>query len=72
MVEVKCVFCAHYKTRGMNSYDLGQFEVGLLEKDAYRLLNDCEGRLSMFLVHYPQAVEVDRNNVVLELFEKRG
>ena len=71
MAEVRCVFRAHYKTRGMSFYDLGQFEVWLPEVEAYRLLNDREGRLSMFLVHYPQAVDVDRNNVVLEIRERR-
>ena len=71
MAEVRCVFRAHYKTRGLGFYDLGQFEVWLPENEAYRLMNDREGRLCMFLVHYPQAVDVDRNNVVLEIHERR-
>ena len=40
MAEVRCVFRAHYKTRGMGFYDIGQFEAWLPEKDAMQREQD--------------------------------
>lgn len=40
MIEVRCVFRAHYKTHGMSFYDIGRFEQWLPETEAARLMND--------------------------------
>ena len=71
MSEIRCTFRAHYKHNNIGFYDLGEFSLWLPEKEAYNLLNDSQGRLCLFFMHYPTATVVDRNVVTMELHEKR-
>ena len=71
MAEIRCVFRAHYKTRGMGFYDIGRFEQWLPETEAYRLMNNREGRLRLFRMHFPTCDVIDRDDVVIELHERR-
>lgn len=66
MKTVKVI--AHYKTatcRSMNQ--LATFTTQLPDEEAYRLMNDREGRKRLVMLHYPSATEVigDVNYAVL-------
>lgn len=71
MEEVRCVFRAHYKSLGMGFYDIGQFEQWLPVSEAIRLMNDSAARVRLFRMHYPSCVAIDRDNVTIELHERR-
>ena len=71
MAEVRCVFRAHYKAHGMSFYDIGRFEQWLPETQAARLMNDRQGRIRLFMMHFPTCEKIDRDDVVIELHERR-
>ena len=71
MAEIRCVFRAHYKTRGMGFYDIGSFEQWLPETEAYRLMNNRDGRVRLFRMHFPTCDVICRDDVVIELHERR-
>ncbi len=71
MAEVRCVFRAHYKSHNMGFYDIGEFEQWLPVTEATRLMNDRQGRVRLFLMHYPTCEKIDRDEVSIELYERR-
>ena len=71
MEEIRCVFFANYKSHGMSIYNLGSFEQWLPTSEATRLLNDREGRIRIFRMHYPTCEEIAGNMVSIELHERR-
>ena len=59
---------AQYKTATVtNMCLLANFETELPDDEAYRLMNDREGRRSLVRLHYPSATEIigDVNYAVL-------
>ena len=71
MSEIRCVFRAHYKYGNISFFDLGEFEQWLPEAEAIRLLNDRAARCRLFRMHYPSATVIDRDQVTIELHERR-
>ncbi len=71
MNEVRCVFKAHYKSGNMGFYDLGVFEQWLPVSEATRLMNDRQARCRLFRMHFPSCEKIDRDEVTIELHERR-
>ena len=59
---------AQYKTATCSMCQLAQFETMLPKDEAYRLMNDREGRRRLVKSHYPSATEIlgDVNYAVLD------
>ncbi len=55
----------------MSFYDIGRFEQWLPETEAARLMNDHQGRIRLFMMHFPTCEKIDRYEVVIELHERR-
>ena len=51
--------------------DLGEVEQWLPEAEAVRLMNDKEARCRLFRMHFPSATVIDRDQVSIELHERR-
>ena len=50
---------AQYKTASCRQLcQLAQFETELPKEEAYRLMNDLEGRRRLVKLHYPSATEI--------------
>ena len=71
MSEVRCVFRAHYKYGNIGLYDLGEFEQWLPVAEAVRLMNDRAARCRLFRMHFPSTTVIDRDEVSIELHERR-
>ena len=71
MREVRCVFRANYKYGNISFCDLGEFEQWLPEAEAIRLLNDKQARCRLFRMHFPSCEKIDRDEVTMELYERR-
>ena len=71
MSQVRCVFRAHYKHGNISFYELGQFEQWLSVDEAIRLQNDRAARVRLFRMHFPSATVIDRDEVTIELHERR-
>ena len=57
MKTVKVI--AHYKTSTCRSMNLlATFTTQLPDDEAYRLMNDREGKKRLVMLHYPSATEV--------------
>ena len=55
----------------MSFYDIGRFEQWLPETEAARLMNDRQGRIRLFMMHFPTCEKIYRDEVVIELHERR-
>ena len=55
----------------MSFYAIGIFEQWLPETEAARLMNDRQGRIRLFMMHFPTCEKIDRDDVVIELHERR-
>lgn len=55
----------------MGFYALGIFEQWIPETEAYRLMNDRQGRVRIFMMHFPTCEQICGDNVVIELHERR-
>ena len=55
----------------MSFYDIGRFEQWLPDTEAARLMNDRQGRIRLFMMHFPNCEKIDRDEVFIELHERR-